>query len=191
MSKSSQAPPKPRPIPKPLRAGDPLASGSRAKSEFQVAYRGEKWTRVLVATQSLELESVEHGVGEDLDALVIKPKVRGKPWRPLYQNAGSSNVVTKQNLAEHRLSREQLFAFALQIQAVRSKILKEVEKSTLSQREIELAAQQVRKDHQSEYKATRMQLSAWESSYYAAPPRRKAVKRMSDYSWGEKIAMLR
>jgi hypothetical protein len=79
----------------------------------------------------------------------------------------------------------------LQIQALRSKILKEVEKSTLSQRQIELAAQQVRKDHQSEYKATRMQLSAWESSYSGGPSSRRAVKRMSDYNWGEKIAMLR
>ena len=84
MSKSSQAPSKTRPIPNPLPNGEPLKSGSRAKSEFQAAYRGEKWTRVLVAAQSLELESVEHGVGEDLDALVIKPKVRAKPWRPLY-----------------------------------------------------------------------------------------------------------
>jgi transposase-like protein len=62
-----------------------------------------------------------------------------------------------------------------------------------SHQDIEKAAQMVRRDHQSESKprVTRMQLSSWESSYSTAPSRKRAVKRMSDFSCDEKVEMLR
>ena len=36
-----------------------------------------------------------------------------------------------------------------------------------------------------------MKLSAWESSYPTAPSRKRAVKCMRDYSWAEKVEMIR
>ena len=87
-------------------------------------HKGEKWSRVIVATQSIDLNNIAFDVDEDLNllhqsgALKPKPKPYSKPWRPIFQSAGQSSVVTAQDLAKHKLSREQLFSFALQINAL-------------------------------------------------------------------------
>ena len=80
MSKSSKAP-------QGLIGAHPAAprcAPREDKSTYSAVYKGEKWTRVLVASDTLENQIFEHGVGEDLDSLIIKPKVRARPWRPLY-----------------------------------------------------------------------------------------------------------